>query len=308
MPWTVDPTLVLGADGFLGRHFCRYFRERGWPIVAAGRMAGDLDDWATAERVFRSAPPVGRILHLVTRQRTGPVQYDMQGSLLAVNARIHLNILEAWRRFQPQARLLSLGSSCVYPEIDQPIPESAFQSGPLHPSVRGYGLAKQMLAVGCETYAAEFGLTYLHTIIATVYGPDDHKETDRSHFMTAMVDRAVTEMRRNAQEFKVWGAPDTVRDLLYVDDQISAVLTADRHFTNAIVNCSSNHPVTIGAVATSIVAALGWSVPIVYPPQSFRGTPRKTLDSRQFLDATGWRPEVDLETGIRRVLSSDYGI
>ncbi len=308
MPLAAETTLVLGADGFLGRNVCRYFAERGWPVVPVGRSAGDLDDWCTVERIFRTAPAVGRIFHLVTRQRTGQVQYGMQGTLLAVNARIHLNLLDAWCRFQPQARFLSVGSSCAYPESEAPIPETAFQTGPLHPSVRGYGLAKQLLAVGSEAFAQEYGLTWLHCILATVYGPHDHMESDRSHFMTAMIDRAVAEKRAGKDEFTVWGAADTVRDLLYVDDQIDAVLAAERHFSNTMVNCTGNLPVTIGEAAGAIVAALDWPARVTYPPASFRGTARKTLDSTRFLEATGWRPAVDLDTGIRRVLASDYGI
>ena len=76
------------------------------------------------------------------------IQLGIQADLLVVNARIHLNVLEAWRQHQPQAKLISTGSSCVYPELDRPISEADFQAGPMHPSVRGYGLAKQMLAVG----------------------------------------------------------------------------------------------------------------------------------------------------------------
>jgi GDP-L-fucose synthase len=308
MPSHADTTLILGADGFLGRNFCRYFQERGWPVIAVGRAAGDFVHWPVVEEAFRAAPPVGRVLHLVTRQRTGQVQYGMQGTLLAVNAHIHLNILEAWRQYQPQARLVSLGSSCAYPEDDRPISETAFQTGPLHPSVRGYGLAKHLLAVGSDTFAAEFGLSYLHCILATVYGPNDHKASDRSHFMTAMIDRAVSEKRAGKTEFTVWGAADTVRDLLYVDDQIEAVLAAEGRFSNQMINVTSNQPVSIGQAAEAILEALDWPVNIVYPPGTFRGTARKTLDSSRFLGATDWHPRVDLRSGVRRVLASDYGM
>lgn len=308
MSSNAETTLILGADGFLGSNFLRYFKERGWPVMAVGRSAGDLSDWTAIEQVFRTAPPVERIIHLVTRQRTGQVQYGIQGSLLSINARVHLNVLDAWRRFQPQARLLSTGSSCAYPEIDTPIPESAFQTGPLHQSVRGYGLAKQILAIGSDAYAAEYGLSYLHCILATVYGPHDHKEADRTHFMTAMIHRAVAERRAGKNAFTVWGAPDTVRDLLYVDDQIAAVLAAEQHFSNTLVNCTGNRPVTVGEAAEAIVVALDWSARVTYPSGTFRGTARKTLDSSRFLDATGWHPKIDLNTGIRRVLSADYGI
>ena len=142
MPYRDSPTIVLGADGFLGRHLVAYWRARGWPVHAIGRSAGDLTDAGAAEAAFAAAPrDAGRILHAVAKQRTGAIQFELQGELLRDNARIHLNVLEAWRRHQPQAKLISLGSSCVYPESSRPLEENAFRSGAPHPSVRGYALA-----------------------------------------------------------------------------------------------------------------------------------------------------------------------
>jgi GDP-L-fucose synthase len=177
----------------------------------------------------------------------------------------------------------------------------------MHPSVRGYGLAKQMLAVGSETYSAQYGLRYLHLILATVYGPGDHKEPDRTHFMAGMIDRAVHEMRAGKSKFTVWGDPGTVRDLLYVDDQLDAILAADAAFENCFVNCSSGHPVTIGDAAHAIREALGWCAEIVYPPGTFKGASYKTIDATRFMSATAWRPRVPLVDGIRRILQADYG-
>jgi GDP-L-fucose synthase len=299
--------LVLGADGFLGRHLATLLECRGQGVHRVGRAAGDLSDWPTAQRALRDAPKATRIFHLVTKQRTGQVQFGIQGDLLAVNARIHLNVLEAWRQFQPQAKLISTGSSCVYPELDRPIGEADFQGGPMHPSVRGYGLAKQMLAVGSEAYSAQYGLRYLHLILATVYGPGDHKEPDRTHFIAGMIDRAVHEMRGGKKEFTVWGEPGTTRDLLYVDDQLDAILAADAAFENCLINCSSGRPVTIGEAAQAIRQALGWRAEIVYPPGTFKGASYKTIDSSRFLSATRWQPQVGLVAGVRSILKADYG-
>ncbi|WP_420407926.1 NAD-dependent epimerase/dehydratase family protein [Hoeflea sp.] len=306
MPTNPETTIILGADGFLGRNFVRYFRERGWNYHAIGHDAGDLSESDNVNAAFRAAPAAGRILHLVTRQRTGPVQYGIQGELLAVNARIHLNVLEAWRQHQPQAKLISTGSSCAYSEYDRPILESDFQDGPMHESVRGYGLAKQMLAVGSDAYAHQYGLKYLHLFLATVYGPEDHKAPDRTHFMTGMIDRAVKEKRDGKTEFTVWGDPGTVRDLLYVDDQMEAILAADAAFENERLNCSSNAPVTIDACAHAIRDALNWEAEIVYPAGTFKGTGYKTLDASRFLEMTGWKPGVDLREGVGRVLDAEY--
>jgi len=303
MPYADSVTIVLGADGFLGRNLVEYWRARDWPVHAIGRDAGDLTDPATADAAFAAAPRnAGRIFHAVTKQRTGAIQYEMQGELLRDNARIHLNVLDAWRRRQPQAKLISLGSSCVYPESPRPIPETAFRSGPPHASVRGYALAKELLAVGCETYQSAYGLRWLHGVLATVYGPHAHIEPQRSHFMAALIARAVAAQAAGGRELEVWGNPATVRDLLYVSDQIEALIAADQAFDNTIVNVTSNAPVNIGDCAKAILAALNWDAQLTYPEGSFQGAGYKSLDSSRFLGLTAWAPKVALEDGVRRTL------
>ncbi len=302
MPAANDLSLIVGGDGFLGRNLQAYFKDHGLPFVALHRDVGDLRDRATVLRLFEELRPVGRILHVATFQRTAHRQYEIPADLLDTNMRIHLNVLEAWARHQPQAKLISAGSSCAYPEHPEPIPERMFQAGPLHDSVRAYGLAKQVLAVGSEVYGTQYGLKWLHCILATMFGPFDHLEPDRSHFIGGMAARAIREQQEGRSSFTVWGSPDTIRECLYVDDQIGAVLAADARFENTILNCAANTPLSIGEVAQTILRVLDWEAEIVYPEDTFRGTPMKVLDSTRFLDATGWRPRIGLEEGLRRLV------
>jgi len=301
-PYADAPTIILGTDGFLGCNLLAYWQARGWPVHAVGRAAGDFTDAATVDRIFWDAPKAGRILHAITKQRTGAIQYEMQGELLRDNSRIHLNVLDAWLAHQSQAKLVSLGSSCVYPESLKPLPEEAFRSGAPHPSVRGYAQAKETLAIGCETFGSQYGLKWLHCILATVYGPHAHTEQHRSHFMASLIARAVAGKGKGDDTFEVWGSPDTVRDLLYVDDQIEAVLAADRAFENRILNVTSNEPVTVGRCAREILSALDWSAKIVQPENSFQGAGYKSLDSSRFLAATGWKPRFSIDAGVRAAI------
>jgi GDP-L-fucose synthase len=305
MRYAETVTIVLGADGFVGRHLVAAWRARGWPVHPLGRSAGNFTDPAATDAALRAAPSAGQILHAVTRQRTGAIQFAMQGELLRDNARIHLNVLEAWRRHQPQAKLISLGSSCIYPASDRPLAETAFRSGLPHPSVRGYALAKEVLVTGCETYGAQYGLSWLHCVLATLYGPGAHTAAHRSHFMAALIARAVAARRAGSRAFEVWGSLETLRDLLYVTDQIDAVIAADAAFRDSIVNCTANAPVTIGQCAAAIMQALEWDATIVRPPGSFQGVRCKSLDSARFLAATDWRPRITLTEGVRRVLDAD---
>ena len=303
MPYADSPTIILGSDGFIGRNLMEHWAARGWPAHGIGRAAGDLTIAANMRAAFAEAPKAGRIFHAVTKQRTGQIQYQLQGELLRDNAAIHLNVLEAWRELQPQAKLITLGSSCVYPESPTPLPEEAFHTGQPHPSVRGYALAKEMLAIGQESYGTQYGLPWLHCILATVYGPHAHTQAHRSHFMAALIARAAAAKAAGAREFEVWGSPDTVRDLLFVTDQIEAIIAADQAFENRIVNVTSNQPVTIGACAAGVLRALDWDVPMVSPPGSFQGAGYKSLDSSRFLAATGWQPRIALEEGVKLSLT-----
>jgi len=304
MPYAEAPTIILGSDGFLGRHLAAHWQARGWPVHPVGRAAGDFTDAAVAERALRDAPRAGRILHTITKQRTGTILPALQGELLRDNSRIHLNVLEAWRRHQPQAKLIALGASCVYPESPAPLPEEAFRSGPPHPSLRGYALSKEVLAMGCETYGSQYGLKWLYCVPATLYGPGAHTEAGRSHFMAALIARAAAAKAAGETRFEVWGSPETVRDLLYVTDQIEALIAADAAFENRILNVTANQPVSIGACARGILRALDWPAVIISPPGSFQGVAYKSLDSSRFLAATGWQPRFGIEAGVRAVLAA----
>ena len=44
MHYAEQPTIVLGADGFVGRHLVATWRARGWPVHPVGRDAGDFTD------------------------------------------------------------------------------------------------------------------------------------------------------------------------------------------------------------------------------------------------------------------------
>jgi GDP-L-fucose synthase len=158
------------------------------------------------------------------------------------------------------------------------------------------------LARGSEVYGTQYGLKWLHCVLATLYGPGDHQKPDRSHFFGGMAVRAVQEQRAGKAEFTVWGAPETVREVLYVDDQIEAILAADARFENMVLNCAANQPITIGQSAEAMIKALNWNAKIVYPSGTFSGTNRKMLDSGKFLAATGWKPRIGLDQGVRLLM------
>lgn len=269
---------VLGSDGFVGRNLVPLLKEMGAEVFPIGKSAGDMIDAKSAAGAFQSLPKLDRIFHCITRQRTGSIQYQIQGELLRINSQLHLNICEAWRLYQPQAKMIAMGSSCAYPESEQPLSETQYMSGELHPSVKGYGQSKRFLVSLLRCYAEQYGLKYLYPVLATMYGPHAHTESDRAHFVTAVMTRAKEAKGAEAKQFEVWGNPNAVREIAFVDTQLGQIFEADQLFENEVVNVTSEDPVTVLQVTQTILAGLNWSPAIVTDPKAFAGTAIKTLD------------------------------
>jgi GDP-L-fucose synthase len=64
------------------------------------------------------------------------------------------------------------------------------------------------------------------------------------------------------------------------------------------INIGSGQEVSIRQVTEAVKRVVGFGGEIVWDPAKPDGMPRKLMDSSR-LFAMGWRPQVDLETGIR---------
>ena len=121
---------VAGHRGMVGSALVRRLAEEDCEILTVERSSVDLrcqeavQSWLAdcgPDTVFLAAATVGGIHANDTRP----------GDFLHDNLVIATNVIEASRRVGV-AKLLYLGSSCVYPKnAPQPIRESALLSGPL---------------------------------------------------------------------------------------------------------------------------------------------------------------------------------
>ncbi len=64
------------------------------------------------------------------------------------------------------------------------------------------------------------------------------------------------------------------------------------------INIGCGSEITIKNLAATIARIVGYQEKIVWDTSKPDGTPRKLMDSSR-LFALGWKPRVDLETGIR---------
>lgn len=292
------PTFVAGHRGLVGSAIWRALAERGFDHLI-GRSSAELDlrdrgavfDFFAAERpqaVVLAAAKVGGIL----ANSTYPAEF------LSDNLQIQTNVMDA-ARVHGVPRLLFLGSSCIYPKFaPQPIPESALLTGLLEPTNDAYAIAKIAGILQVQAVRRQYGLPWISAMPTNLYGPGDNFSPSGSHVLPALIRRFDEARLAAAPSVTNWGTGTPRREFLHVDDMASACLHLLDCYNNPLqVNVGTGVDHTIAEISALVARAVGYDGAVEWDTSKPDGTPRKLLDVR-LLESTGWRPSIDLATGI----------
>jgi GDP-L-fucose synthase len=209
-----------------------------------------------------------------------------------------MNVIEAAHRTGVR-KLLFLGSSCIYPKhAEQPIREEALLQGPLEPTNEAYAVAKIAGIKMCQSYNSQYGTNFVSVMPTNLYGPNDNFDLMGSHVLPALMRKFHEAKESGSPEVVVWGSGRVYREFLHVDDMADACLFVMQHHDGSqILNIGCGSDVTIAEVAHLVKETIGFEGEIVFDTTKPDGTPRKLLDvSRLF--ALGWRPRIDLRSGL----------
>ncbi|WP_276317272.1 GDP-L-fucose synthase [Croceicoccus ponticola] len=287
---------VAGHRGMVGSAIVRRLQREGCEILTADRAVdlreqAPVRDWFAANRpdaVFLAAARVGGI----DANDRYPAQF------LYDNLMIEANVIDAAAQFGT-SRLLFLGSSCIYPRMaPQPIVEDALLTGPLEPTNEWYAIAKIAGIKLCQAYRREYDCDFISAMPTNLYGPGDNFDLATSHVMPALIRKAHEAKLAGDAALPVWGSGKPLREFLHVDDMADACVFLMRHYSGeSHVNVGYGEDISIADLARTVAKAVGFAGDIAFDATKPDGTPRKLMDS-SLLRGMGWRPSVDLETGI----------
>ncbi|MBU6215402.1 MAG: GDP-L-fucose synthase [Acidobacteria bacterium] len=293
-----DPVFVAGHRGLVGSAIVRRLQAGGHRnLLTAGRDEVDLRDqagvrsWMEANRpraVYLVAGTVGGIMANSTR----PAEF------LYDNLMIHANVVDAARDVGV-AKLLYLGSSCIYPRMaDQPIVEPALLTGPLEPTNEAYAIAKIAGIKMCDAYRTQYGCDFVSAMPTNLYGPNDNFDLESSHVLPALIRKFDDARRSGVDTVTVWGTGRPRREFLHVDDLADAcVFLMERYDEPGPINVGFGDDVAIAELAELVRDVVHPTATIDFDTSKPDGTPRKLLDSSRLQDL-GWRPSIALADGI----------
>ena len=297
---------VAGHRGMVGSAIHRQLVARGEQVITRSRDKLDLlDQQATRNFLQQERPDVV----IVAAAKVGGIVANASypASFIYENLAIETNLIhESYKA--GVARLLFLGSSCIYPRLEpQPIPESALLTGPLEPTNEAYAIAKIAGIKLCESYNRQYGTDYRSVMPTNVYGPGDNFHPQNSHVLPALIRRFHEAAQDGRGEVVVWGSGKPRREFLHADDVAAAclvVLDTERGDFEAVteptvshVNIGAGDDVTIAELAQVVAEVTGFAGRITFDTSKPDGTPRKLLDVSR-LSALGWHARRDLRDGI----------
>jgi GDP-L-fucose synthase len=295
-----DKIYVTGHSGLVGSAVVRLLKARGFSnLIARSRSEVDLRDQRAVQDLFSDEKPE---LVVLAAARVGGIKANIDAPVefLIENLQIQNNVIRA--AYEAGARkLLFLGSSCIYPKFaPQPIPESAFLSGPLEPTNEAYAIAKIAGIKLCQAFAREYGANFISLMPTNLYGPGDDFDLNNSHVLAALLRKAHEAKMSGAGEMIVWGTGTPRREFLHVDDLAAAVLfLLERYNSSEIINVGCGKDISIRELAELICGVVGFRGKLTWDGSKPDGTPRKLLDISKIKNL-GWEPTIALREGIAR--------
>ena len=299
-----DKVYIAGHRGLVGSAIWRVLEREGFENIV-GRSHQELDltnqdevnAFFKAERpdyVFLAAAKVGGI----HANNTYPAEF------IYSNLQIQNNIIAACHEYD-SAKLLFLGSSCIYPKFaTQPMDAGQLLSGKLEPTNEPYAVAKIAGIIMCQSYNRQYGTNYISAMPTNLYGPGDNYHPENSHVIPALIRRFHEAKENNTPEVTIWGTGNPLREFLYSDDLARACVHLMNNFDASaevdggqIVNVGSGIEVSISTLAKTIKTVVGYAGELKFDTTKPDGTPRKLLDVSR-LHKMGWRHEVELEEGL----------
>jgi NAD dependent epimerase/dehydratase len=311
--WAGRPVLVTGAGGFIGSHlvellvwagadvraFVRYNSRNDFgqlerlPTDVLGAVDVYAGDLTNPEAVANAIDGRAAVLHLGALIPI-PYSYRHPREFVAANVEGTLNVLEAARRSSVE-RVVQVSTSEVYGTA-QEVPIS--ETHRLHPQ-SPYAASKVASDQLALSFARSFGLDVVVARPFNTFGP---RQSAR-----AIIPTIVTQAL--AREQVELGATTPTRDFLFVEDTAAGLARCAEAdgVAGEVFNLGTGTEISIGDLATRILALLGRQVRIVTAEERLR--PKGSEVERLVADVTrarqtlDWQPMVTLDEGLRRTIA-----
>lgn len=295
--------LVTGASGFLGSFLCDALEKNGNKVVRVSSKVADLRQ-ANSLAIFNETK-FDQIFHLAAWTQAGDFCLYHPGEQWIINQQINTNVLAWWSTHQPNAKLITIGTSCSYAPESQLVEQNYLIGIPID-SLYTYAMTKRMMQVGLQSLSKQFDLKYLTVVPSTLYGANYHNDGRQMHFIFDLI-RKIIRGKEFGETVILWGDGYQKRELIYVGDFVQILISLSSTINNEIINIGGGEEHTIRDFASEICKIVGYdNGKIEFDTSKYTGAKSKFLSIDKLMKIQPDLKLTKLSVGLKEAIDWFY--
>ena len=295
--------LVTGGAGFIGSHIVDALIDLGHKVIIVDNFStGSLKNVnPKAKLVERDiVEPLADIFHDekidVVYHLAAQINVRKSVEDAVIDAKINvmggLNILECCRKFKIKKFIFASTGGAMYGDTENiPTPEEEKEM-PVSP----YGIAKCSMEKYLYYYYKVHKMPYVALRFSNVYGPRQNSKGE------AGVVAIFTAMMLAGKQPVINGDGKQTRDYVYVKDVVKANILALNKNVAGIYNVGTGVETDVNELFQKLNKLIGTNFKEVHK-ESMQGEQiRSCLDASKIKKELGWKPDYDLDEGLKETV------
>lgn len=297
---------VTGGCGFIGSHVVDILIDNGYEVFVIDNLStGKRENLRSGIKLYEkdiredlksifSLEKPSILVHLaaqinVRESLKNPV-FDADVNVLG-----SINLIKTAVESGIKKVVYSSSGGAIYGEPEKLPCNEEHSINPLSP----YGVSKYTVEKYLEYFNKMYGIGYTILRYSNVFG-ERQDPAGEAGVVSIFFDRAV-----NEQNLLIYGDGKQTRDFVYVKDVAKANLIAvEKEPFNDSFNIGSGIPTSINELAEKIKEISGKNVEIQHGDAIHGEVKHIYLDCKKALDRLGWRSEVNLDKGLKKIFLS----
>lgn len=298
--------LVLGGNGFIGKYIVEKLSENdnNQIIIADYNIDGCENtpnieykkiDFIECQNFDEYLKNVDIVIHLISTIVPSD-NNDNINKEISDNVFPTIRLLDSMLRNRTQKIVFLSSGGTVYGEHDlSPIKEEEEKN-----PICNYGITKLLIEKYLELYNKCYGLNYNVVRLANPYS-EKIKNGKKQGIIPIVIDQILKD-----ETITVWGDGEDVRDYIYIEDAIEAILKImEYNGEEKIFNVGTGIGVTINELLNFIKINMDVdNIKIQYTRSRKCDVRNNVLDISKLKKELNWEPKVGINEGIEKVIEA----
>lgn len=291
--------LILGASGFLGKSLVKALVEKDVEIRTYDRgasldqfenanIASFKGDFVEGSHLDEALADTDVVYHLISTTIPGTSNLDLSADISS-NLQASIRLLEKIKTHNIKKLIFISSGGAVY---GNPLSLPVAETHPLYP-ISSYGIVKTTIEQYIYMFSKLYGLESTVLRLSNPYGPNQFK-IGLQGFISTCFKKII-----NDEVLEIWGNGSVIRDYIYINDAIDAMLKALEDTGTNTYNIGSGVGHSLQEVINIISKIIGKKANVTYLPKRTVDVDKIYLDISKAKPGLNWTPKYSLEEGCK---------